>query len=383
MGLFDRLLGRVEPDSELGWSFDLELFEKASERAYMKRLAVEICISFLARTISQAEFRVKNGNQYVKDELYYKLNLRPSKNTTASTFWQTVIHKLVYDNEVLIITSDDDDLLIADDFQHKEYAVFDDVFSNVIVKGFEFKRTFNQQEVIHLRYGNEKLQTLINSLFKDYGELFGRVLSAQKRKNQIRGTVDMDMLAAKSEKAQAKLQEYINSIYNAFENKDIAVVPQQKGFQYDEKTAGSLPGQTVDDLDRVTDGFLNQVAMAMGIPVSLLRGDMADVEKQTKNYMFFTVSPLLKKVADECNVKFFTKAEYLNGQSIDIRKPSYRDLFDLATSVDKLMSCGAFNGDEIRTELGHEITGEEIHKVYVMTKNYQSADEALKGGENE
>lgn len=383
MGLIDKLLGKVEPDSELGWSVDIELFEKVSERAYMKRLAVEICISFLARTISLSEFRVKNGDKYLKDELYYKLNVRPSKNTTASTFWQTVIHKLVYDNEVLIITSDDDDLLIADDFQHNEYAVYDDIFSSVVVKGFEFKRTFNQQEVIHLRYGNEKLQTLINGLFADYGELFGRVLAAQKRKNQIRGTVDMDLAAAKTEKAQAKFQKFIDDLYRAYETKDIAIVPQQKGFQYDEKTKGSLPGQTVDDLDRVTDGFLNQVAMAMGIPVSLIRGDMADVEKQTKNYMFFTVSPLLKKIKDEANVKFFTMAEYLKGQSIDIRKPSYRDIFDLATAIDKLRASGILDGHEIRSEIGLERKEADILDEIYITKNYERAEDALKGGDSE
>lgn len=381
MGLFDRLLGKVDPGSELGWSFDLELFEKTSDRVYMKRLAVEICISFLARTISQAEFRVKNSGNYVKDELYYKLNIRPSKNTTASTFWQTFVHKLVYDNEVLIVTSDDGDLLIADDFQHKEYAVFDDVFSNVVVKGFEFKRTFNQQEVIHLRFGNEKLQTLINSLFADYGELFGRVLSAQKRKNQLRSTVDMDMMAAKTEQQQAELQRFIDNMYSAVENKDVAIIPQQKGITYEEKTAGSLPGQTVDDLDRVTDGFLNQVAMAMGIPVSLLRGDMADVEAQTKNYMFFTISPLLKKIGDESNVKFFTMSEYLDGSCVDIRKPSYRDIFDLSTAVDKLRASGIMDGHEIRSELGLERKEADILDEIYITKNYETAEMALKGGE--
>lgn len=383
MGLFDRLLGKVAPGSELGWSFDLELFEKTSDRVYMKRLAVEICISFLARTISQAEFRVKNSGNYVKDELYYKLNIRPSKNTTASTFWQTFVHKLVYDNEVLIVTSDDGDLLIADDFQHKEYAVFDDVFSNVVVKGFEFKRTFNQQEVIHLRFGNENLQTLINSLFADYGELFGRVLSAQKRKNQIRSTVDMDMMAAKTEQQQAELQRFIDNMYSAVENKDIAIIPQQKGITYDEKTVGSLPGQTVDDLDRVTDGFLNQVAMAMGIPVSLLRGDMADVEAQTKNYMFFTISPLLKKIGDESNVKFFTMSEYLDGSCVDIRKPSYRDIFDLSTAVDKLRASGVMDGHEIRSELGLERKEDSMLNEIYITKNYETAENSLKGGENE
>lgn len=253
----------------------------------------------------------------------------------------------------------------------------------MVVKGFEFKTSFKQEDVIHLRYSNEKLGPLIDSLFVDYGELFGRILAAQKRKNQIRGTVDMDMIAAKTEEQRGKLQEFINSMYKAIDTKDVAIVPQQKGIKYEEVSANSLAGQTVEEINKVTNGFLDQIAMAIGIPVSLLRGDMADVEKQTKNYMFFTIAPLLKKIKDEANVKFFTQKEYLAGQCIDIRKASYQNIFDLATAVDKLISSGVFNGDEIRTETGYDITGEEIHKKYFVTKNYQESSEALKGGENE
>src|SRR5690625_744231 len=123
----------------------------------MKRLAIEICISFLSRTISQAEFRVRNKEEYLKNELYYRLNTRPNKNMTASTFWQKFIHKLIYDNEVLVIQADDGDLLIADSFQQKKYAVYEDIFSDIVVRDFEFDRTFKQSEVIHLKYGNERL----------------------------------------------------------------------------------------------------------------------------------------------------------------------------------------------------------------------------------
>ena len=380
MGFLDVIFKR---NSELGFMFDAELFQQTSNRVHMKKLAIDTCVSFVGRTISQSEFRVKNGDTFVKDELYYRLNIRPNKNQTASTFWQTFIQKLIYENECLIIQADNGDLLIADDFTHKEYAVYDDIFSNVVVKGFEFKTTFKQEDVIHLRYSNEKLSPLIDSLFTDYGELFGRVLAAQKRKNQIRGTVDMDMIAAKTEEQRGKLQEFINSMYKAIDTKDVAIVPQQKGIKYEEVSANGLAGQSVDEINKVTNGFLDQIAMAIGIPVSLLRGDMADVEKQTKNYMFFTIAPLLKKIKDEANVKFFTQKEYLAGQCIDIRKASYQNIFDLATAVDKLISSGVFNGDEIRTETGYNITGEEIHKKYFVTKNYQESSEALKGGENE
>ena len=362
--------------------FDVELFENKSNRVHMKKLAIDTCVSFIGRTISQSEFRVKKGDTFVKDELYYRLNIRPNKNQTASTFWQTFIQKLIFENECLIIQSDEGDLLIADDFTHTEYAVYDDIFSNVVVKGFEFKRTFKQEDVIHLRYSNEKLGPLIDSLFVDYGELFGRVLASQKRKNQIRGTVDMDMTAAKTEKEQSKLQEFINKMYKAIETKDVAIVPQQKGIKYEEISANGLSGQSVDEINKVTNGFLDQIAFALGIPVSLLRGDMADVEKQTKNYMFFTIAPLLKKIREEANVKFFTQDEYLKGQSVDIRKPSYQTIFDLATAVDKLISSSAFTGNEIRDEAGYERSDDPNLDKHYITKNYTET-QSIEGGENE
>lgn len=378
MGFLDAVLKR---NSELGFMFDVEMFQDSSTRAHMKRLAIDTCVSFLGRTISQSEFRIKNGDKFEKNELYYRLNIRPNKNMTSSTFWETFVHKLIYDNECLIIQADDDDLLIADDFQHNEYAVLEDSFSKVMVKGYEFKRTFKQSEVIHLRYRNENLTPLIDSLFTDYGELFGRILNFQKRKNQIRGTVDMDMLAAKSKEHQAKLQEFINNMYKAIRENDVAIIPQQPGFKYTETMNSVNSGQSVEEINKVTNGFLDQVAMAIGIPTSLIHGDMADIEKNTKNYMMFTVSPLLKKIRDEANVKFFSKTQYLNGNKLDIKPISFHSLFDLATSIDKLVSSGAFTGNEIRQEAGYEPSSDPNLDKHYITKNYQEMT-TNKGGEN-
>jgi HK97 family phage portal protein len=379
IGFLDVIFKR---NSELGFMFDVELVQDTAKRLHMKRLAIDTCASFLARTISQSEFRIRQGNDFEKDELYYRLNIRPNKNMTASTFWQTVITKLIYDNECLIIQSDDDDLLIADDFQRNAYAVLEDTFSKVKIKEYEFKRTFKQNEVLHLRYSNEKLAPLIDGLFADYGELFGRILSSQKRKNQIRGTVDMDMIGAKSKEQVEKLQEFIDNMYKSIGEKDIAIVPQQKGIKYEEKYNGASNGPSVDEVNKVTNGFLDQVAMAIGIPVSLLHGDMADVEKQTKNYMMYTVSPLLKKISDEGNSKFFTKEEYLQGKKLEIKSISFQSIFDLANAIDKLRSSGVFNGNEIRSELGSERVDDPIMDKYFITKNYVESSEALKGGEN-
>ncbi|WP_418910229.1 phage portal protein [Bacillus albus] len=371
----------LNKNKEIAFMFDVDMFIDTANRVHMKRLAIDTCISLLGRTISQSEFRVKNGEEFEKNELYYRLNVRPNKNMTASTFWEKFIQKLVYDNECLVIQTDDEDLLIADDFQHNEYAVFEDTFTNVVVKDYEFKRSFKQSEVIHLKYRNDKLSPLIDGLFSDYGDLFGRILSSQKRKNQIRGTVDMDMIGAKTQEQVDKLQKFIDDMYQAIGKKDIAIVPQQKGIEYKEVYNGSANGPSVEEINKVTNGFLNQVAMAMGIPTALIYGEMADVEKQTKNYMNFTVKPLLKKISNEVNVKFFEMNEYLEGQKIEVKSISYQSIFELAESIDKLISSGAFRGNEVRLEAGYEVSDDPNLNKHYITKNYAEMN-AGEGGEN-
>ncbi|WP_461300732.1 phage portal protein [Bacillus sp. F9_6S_D1_P_5] len=373
-------LGSVfKRNKELEFMLDLDVITDTANRLHMKRLAIDTCVSFLGRTISQSEFRVRNGKAFKKDELYYRLNVRPNKNMTASTFWERFVRKLIYDNECLVIQADDGDLLIADGFKHNEYAVFEDTFTDVRVKDYTFKRSFKQSEVIHLKYRNDKLSPLIDGLFADYGDLFGRILNSQKRKNQVRGTVDMDMIGAKTEEQIAKLQEFIDNMYKSIGSKDIAIVPQQKGINYNEIYNGVANGPSVEEINKVTNGFLNQVAMAIGTPIALIYGEMADVEKQTKNYMLFTVRPLLKKLSDEANVKFFEMSEYLLGRKIEVKAVSYQSIFDLATSIDKLISSSAFTGNEIRSEVDYEESDDPNLNIHHITKNYTKLNESEGG----
>ena len=168
---------------------DLDLASDPATRSYLKRIALETNINFIARTISQSEFWIMDGQNKQMNDLHYRFNIRPNTDSSASDFWHKVIYKLVYDNEVLIIKSDTDDLLIADDFDRVEYAVYEDRFKDVMVKDHKFERYFMMSEVFYLTYNNEKIQRYVNELFADYGELFGRMMDSQLRKNQLRATV--------------------------------------------------------------------------------------------------------------------------------------------------------------------------------------------------
>ena len=367
---------------DVQYSLDFEIASLGAN-IQLKQLVLDTCATFIGRSLSAAEFRIKNDGKYVKNEIYRRLNLRPNLNQTASSFWQQAAYKLIYENELLIVQSDTEDLLIADNFTHNKYALYEDTFQNVTVRDYTFERTFRQSEVLHIKFGNENLKGLIDGLYKDYGKLFSNVMSYQQRKNQLRATVDIDTITSKNPKELAKVQDFIQNIYKNFSEKDLAIVPQQPGMTYKEHFSGT--GQstlTVDEIDKVTDGFFTQVARALGIPLQLILGEQADTSQLTKNYNMYTIKPLLKKITDEINAKFITTEEYFKGNTVGYYIQTYTDIFEISNSIEKVLSSGILNINEIRSELGREELEGEFFETYFITKNFSTAEEALKGGEN-
>lgn len=380
MTVFQSFLDVFKKNSELEWMYDMDFVSDTSSRAYLKKMAIDSCLNFVGRTISQSEFRYKEKDKVIKNDWYYKLNVRPNTDDSASTFWQKYIYKLLYDNEALIVLSDTNDLLIADSFVRKEYALYEDTFSEVIVKGYTFERSFKMNEVIYMSYNNEDLDSFIVGLFGDYGEMFGRMIEVSLRNNQIRGTVDVDTMQGFDEDKKNKLQNYIDKLYSAFSKNSVAIVPQLKGFNYNEITNQTKSsGQSIDELSKLKKSLIDDVARMIGVPSALIHGEMADLEANMEAYIKFCITPLLKKIEDELNAKLFETDEYLNGNHIEVIGINKPDIFKRSESIDKLISSGAFNKNEVRIANGYEpVDGGD---KFVITKNFQSEDDITKGGD--
>lgn len=377
MSKFQNWLSIYKKNSELETLMGLEFFQDDSERAYLKKLSIDTCINFLARTISQAEFRIMDGDNLDKGDWYYKLNIRPNTDQSSTDFWQYFVYKLLFDNEVLVILTDTDDLLIADSWVRNEYALYDDTFESVTVKNYTFKRKFSMDEVIYLKYNNEALENYISGLFGDYGELFGRMLEVSLRNYQIRGTVEVGQLQGSDDEKQEKLQGFIDKMFRAFK-KPIALVPITKGFGYSELSSKSgETNQSFEELGKLKSAMISEVAKLIGIPPALVHGEMADLEQNMTSYIDFCVKPLQKKIEDELNAKLFEIQEFRAGKHVDISGIDKPDPVKDAEKIDKLISSGFMNINGVRKEYGLE--PREGGDVYVMTKNYSTE---LEGGEN-
>lgn len=392
IGFWDKVLSRRK-DVMILDGLDI-FYNKDDTSDAIKEIALESVVSFIGRIISQSEFRVKKDNKHIKNNTYYQLNVKPNKNNNAVRFWEEVTYKLILEGECLIVQARDGDLLIADNYLKKEYAVMENYFTNVIVQDFELAGTFKRSEVIFLEYGNDTLNKLIDGLYGDYGGLITRMFEFKKLDNQLRATVDVDMQTLKSQTVVERddegniierknpLQTFIDKAYESIRKKAVAIIPQQNGMKYEEHSNKSSRSQSVDEINKLVDSFLDQVCHAVGLPPNLLKGDMADIENMTKNAMKFCIDPILKIIKNELDGQLISKSDYIDGKEIDIKRISHRDIFDIAVAVDKLRSSSVVNGHELRDELGLEYSDDPIHEKYILTKNYEEAGEKEDVGEN-
>lgn len=98
-------------------------------------------------------------------------------------------------------------------------------------------------------------------------------------------------------------------------------------------------------------------------------------------YLDFCIKPLVKKIENELNSKFFTQDEFLKGKCIKLVGLNRLDPVKNATSIDKLISSNFATINEVRDLFGFEqLDGLDI---FLRTKNYEPDNEASKGGDNE
>ncbi|HDT6322118.1 phage portal protein [Staphylococcus aureus] len=380
MGILGKIFNRRE---DLKWMFDYDVIEDLSNQAYVKRLALDSCIEFLAKAVAQSQFKVLKGYKSQMNDTYYKLNVKPNTDMSSDTFWQRVMYKLIYDNEVLIIVSDKKELLIADSFYRKEYALYDDIFESVEVKEYTFNRSFKMDEVIYLKFNNNQIMHLVESLFEDYGKIFGRMIDAQMKNYQIRGIVKTE--SSSMEKGQRELMNaFMKKMFKSFSENQIAIAPLTKGFDYEELSNGKSNNMAFNEMSDLLKDAIKNVALIIGIPPGLIYGETADLEKNMKIFEKFCLNPLLKKIENELNAKLYNRKEYLEGNRVVVIGVNKKSPLEHSEAIDKLVSSGSFTRNEVRIMLGEEPSDNPELDEYLVTKNYEKANEngsTLKGGD--
>lgn len=356
---------------------------------YYKRLAVDACIDTISNSISQCEFQTFTKGKKTRGNNYYLLNIEPNVNQNATRFIHELVTKLVYDNECLVVMVDDQ-LLVADDYTVKKFALKENIYKDVTVDDFTFKDTFFESQVMYFKLRNKKIMNVIDGMYESLGKLLVSSMNYYKRKNNKRFLLKGDFLRAQDDETQKAIDEmFEHQLKNWFDpNKEGVTFQLQDGYELEDMSdsnaaGGSVSGLSRDIADLINDIF-NYVAMAFHVPRGLLKGDVADIEDQIDSFLMFGVNPIVENITDEFNRKMYSKNEYLERSylKIDTTKIKVIDIVKLSTALDKLFAIGGITINGILEELGREPIDEDWANKHYVTKNYQEVN-SLKGGDDE
>ena len=349
-----------------------------SEKILVRDLAINTAINLLGNAISLSEFNTyKKGNED-KSDIYYKLNVEPNPNYSASRFWKKFVYRLVYDGEVLIIKQRDD-YYIADSFVKETRAFYTCKYREVIVDDFSLKRSYDESDVLYFKLYERNIVNIVGALYDDYGKLLEYSKASYKKNNAKRGIVNIPTNYPQTEAAKDKLNRLLNDqIQKFYGAENGAVLPLTNGITYEDISSDSYKNSTDSrDIRNLIDDIFDFTAIGFNIPPALLKGSANDLESTVDRFIKFGIDPFCEMIEDEINRKFYSKNAYLDNTylAIDTSKLKTTNLSQLAGVIDILTRNGINNIDENRKLLGMEPLRTEESKKRRITKNYEASEE--------
>lgn len=354
-----------------------EMFGMSAE-VYVRELAFWQCTNMIANAVSKCEFKTFQGGKEIKGDEYYRWNIEPNKNQNSSVFIQKMISKLFSENEVLVVETSDKQLLVADSYSRKDYAMVDDVFTQVTVGDFIFERSFTQANVLFIPLHSRNMRPLVNGLYEAYKKLIDYGMRSYRKSRGMKGILSIDTMAAGDPDAQ-KIFEYIkNEGFKKFADAENAVLPMWKGMNYEDIGSKTYSNEGTRDIRAMIDDVSDFTARAFGVPPALLSGDVQGVSDAFDQFLTFCIDPLCDMLSEEINRKLYGK-DFLKGNylQIDTKCVKHVDLLSVSTAIDKLISSGAFCINDIRTLVGEPRIEENWANQHFITKNYATVQDLL------
>ena len=361
--------------------------QERMSRLVMEEFTIHAAINLIANCISKCEFKTfQSGKEFIGEESY-KWNYEPNINQNSSQFIQELVTKLLYNNECLVVESNGQ-LIIAESYGSQEFALKETIFSGVSRKGFTYNRTFNMSDVLYFKLNNKNIRQMLKNLCNGYNQILNEAVEKYEKAGGEKGTLHIDAVAQGKKYGEKSFEDVfedlMNNRFKKFFNSRSAVLPLFDGFEYTKQAAEQSKKSTseVKDITDLTEEILQTVARAFNIPVSLLKGDVSDVDKITKNFLTFCIDPICEMIATEINRKRYGKKLVQTGSyiKIDTTTIMHVDIFDIAEKIDKLIASGMYCIDELRKKLGDAELNTEESKKHFITKNYMDLS-GLEGGD--
>ena len=368
------------------------LIEEKMQEIYYKELAIQTAISLIANAIAKCEIKVYQNNQEVKNKDYYAFNISPNANENSSQLWHKAIEKMIYDKDDSIIVELDGKLYCVDSYSVEEYPILGNLYKGVTIGNLQLNKIFKSSEVLRLKLNNTNIKRLIDGLYEQYGELLSYAAENYKKSNQTKYKLILEQIKANDENFQRTYEEVIKKQLKDFVESNNGVYVQYKGYDLQDVSPNGLAKDS-SDFRNLRKEMFEIVAQAFQIPVSLMLGNITNMNEIVKVFLTFCIDPIADMISEELTRKTcgdydnWAKGNYIK---VDTSTINHIDILDVAEKADKLIASGTCCIDEVRSIIGFDRLNTEFSQQHFITKNYDTVENRLigdgknnyEGGEN-
>ena len=371
-------------------------FKEKTIQLSAKGKAINHAIDMIASSISKCEIQNYKFNnklkniEAIKDEIYYKLNLKPNDNESGTEFFYRLVYDLLFYEEILIVEIGHS-LYISTNWQSNKTILHQKVYSHVEIVDEEdntitLEKTFLSSEVIHLSIKNRKITNCLDSFFADFGDLLDVATSQFTNGNASKWRLMSPGQQVRYKDAttgkEVSYEEYISKLTSGLFGKEDKVILLAETVKLE--NLNSNHEVSSEKILKLIETAENEVAKSFNIPLDMFHGNKTDKSASSKDYFTFAVFPIMQIIEDALNRTLISKEDYLKGSCLVFNRfnMEYIDILDSASGIDKLFSDG-FSHNEICGFLNVPRLNEPWADRHFITKNYDLAENVTKGGDED
>ena len=355
--------------------------QNAAQQIYFKELGLQIAISYIANTISKCEFKVYEKNKEVQNELYYMLNVSPNPNQSSSQFLNALVTRYYRNGEALVFPdSNKNRLYVADGFSMDERMLTENIFNTITIGNETLKRKYKASDVFYFRLDDVRIKKLIDGAFEQYSTVMQAAIEGFIRRNGKKYKLVLDQYKAGDPEFKQLYETILKKQLETFVKSANAVYPQFRGQNLEEfdKTAAGNYGSSADVI-AVRKEMFDVIAQAFKIPLSMMYGNITNINDMINMFLTFTIDPLADMISEEITRKMYPYGEWKKGNYVkcDTSSISHVDILDVADKVMNAIGSGVVSIDEVRTRINMPPLNNDLGKHHFVTRNYATPEEVL------
>lgn len=392
MGIISKIFGKSDFQS-LNDFVDALLSAK-KKQLEIKAHAINHAIDMIAKTISKSEmlvYRRDSSNKKihpVKNDEYYKLNIKPNDNEEATLFFYKVLYKYLSEEDALIVCFNNQ-LYLADSYNVTQSLLTPKTYSNVKISdnygnSMIFEHIFSSDEVICLNLQCSQIKETLDSYYDELGRLLGTAANHYNLTNGVKFRLRHPGNPALKDpitKEEISYDAYKERLTRGLFDEEDSILLLSENFGLEKINFGDI--SSIENWSKLEKKWSDKVAMSFNIPQDIFYGTKTDKSTSTTDFITFGVLPHLQILEDGLNSKIIKKEDYLNGECIKINKLNmqHRDILESANGMDKLFSNG-YTHNEINNIAGLPELDEDWANERYITKNYAKIGSILEGGDD-